>query len=202
MSGEPTSGANRRTLFKHLLIVVGMFGFGYLMVPIYDVLCDITGLNGKTGVISESDSRQLQVDEQREVVVEFVSVINAGGQWEFRPVQARMTVRPGKLYTTSYYARNLSGNPAVGQAVPSVAPTVASKYFNKTECFCFTRQVFAVDGDKDMPLTFVIDPGLPRSVETVTLSYTFFDTGEQPDEQQPRNSAAGAPPAAADSDNG
>jgi len=202
MRGESASGANRRTLLKHLLIVAGMFGFGYLMVPIYDVLCDITGLNGKTGVISESDSRQLQVDEQREVVVEFVSVINAGGQWEFRPAQARMTVHPGKLYTTSYYAKNLSDSTVVGQAVPSVAPTVASKYFNKTECFCFSRQVFPADGDKDMPLTFVIDPELPRSVETVTLSYTFFDTGEQPDEQQSRNSAASAPLAATDSGDG
>lgn len=173
--------ATRRTVVRHLAIVVAMFGFGYLMVPIYDVLCDITGLNGKTGVIDAQASAELKADESREITVEFVSVINASGEWEFRPNQARMTVSPGKLYTTSYYARNLADRVVVGQAVPSVAPLVASKHFNKTECFCFNNQVFEAGADMDMPLTFVIDPALPRSVETVTLSYTFFDTGERPE---------------------
>lgn len=182
MSKASTS-ANHRTLFKHLLIVLGMFGFGYLMVPLYDALCEITGLNGKTGVLSAEESARLAVAEDREITVEFISVINASGNWEFRPNQTRMVVKPGKLYTTSYYAKNLAEHSVVGQAVPSVAPSVAAKYFNKTECFCFSRQVFEATGDKQMPLTFVIDPELPRSVDTVTLSYTFFDTGEQPENQ-------------------
>jgi cytochrome c oxidase assembly protein subunit 11 len=108
-------------------------------------------------------------------------VVNASGDWEFRPMQSSMRVKPGKLYNTSYYAKNLAQHTVIGQAVPSVAPLVASKHFSKTECFCFTRQVFEAGAEKDMPLTFVIDPAIPASVEMVTLSYTFFDTGEKPE---------------------
>lgn len=156
-----------------------MFGFGYLMVPIYNVFCDITGLNGKTGTISESQASQLQVDEDREIRVEFTSSLNQYAPWVFAPKVASMTVQPGKPYTTSYIATNKLEKDLVGQAVPSVAPARAATYFNKTECFCFSRQSFAAEETRDMPLIFVVDPGLPDDVDTVTLSYTFFDVTEQ-----------------------
>lgn len=169
-----------KTSFKHLAIVVGMFGFGYLMVPLYNVVCDIAGLNGKTGRTELQAAELVQVNENREITVEFVGVINGGGGWEFSPNQASMKVHPGKLYNASYFAKNLSPKDVVGQAVPSLAPSAAAKYFNKTECFCFTRQEFKAGGGRDMPLTFIIDPKIPITIDTVTLSYTFFNTADKP----------------------
>ena len=171
--------STRRLAAKLSVFVVAMFGFGYLMVPIYDVLCDITGLNGKTGVVDAADVRAGDVDGKREITVEFVASLNQGARWEFQPSVVRMKVNPGELYTTHYIARNLSDGGVVGQAVPSVAPREASLYFNKTECFCFNRQAFAGGETKEMPLTFVIDPDVPDTVKTVTLSYTFFDIDQR-----------------------
>ncbi len=168
--------AHSKVARKLLLLTVCMFGFGFAMVPIYDVFCDLTGLNGKTGRVSEAQSARMGVDENRLITVEFVSTINGGaGPWEFAPAQAKMQVTPGELYTTHYRARNLSAAERVGRAVPSVAPAVASRYFQKTQCFCFEKQDFAAHEAREMPLTFVIDPRIPPGVDTVTLSYTFFN---------------------------
>lgn len=164
---------------KLVFVVIGMFGFGYLMVPLYNVLCDITGLNGKTGVISSAQASELVIDEDRWINVEFTGTVNVSGPWEFRPAQASLKIQPGKPYSVSYVAKNLADRQIVGQAVPSVAPRQASKYFSKTECFCFTNQVFEANEEKDMPVVFVVDPALPKSVDSIVLSYTFFDTGKE-----------------------
>ena len=163
---------------KSLLLAVAMFGFGYLMVPIYDIICEVTGLNGKTGRVSIAEANAVAA-EDRLVTVEFVASINSGGSWIFKPQVREMQVKPGELYHASYYAENLSNNAVVAQATPSVTPQSAAKYFNKTECFCFTRQAFEPKGSKDMPLTFIIDPDLPINVDRVTLSYTFFKSPDQ-----------------------
>jgi len=164
---------------KLMLLCVGMFGFGYLMVPMYDIICDITGLNGKTSsVAAVAPESETQVD--RLVTVEFVSVINSGAAWSFKPMQRSLQVVPGKTYNVSYEAINLNNRAAVGQAVPSVAPSSAAKYFNKIECFCFTHQEFEKGARKEMPLIFFVEEDLPRSIDTLTLSYTYFDTGETP----------------------
>ena len=158
---------------KLLLLAVCMFGFGFLLVPIYDVFCEITGLNGKTdsaaAIITEAP------DLEREVTVEFVGTVNQGAPWEFRPAVNRMHVHPGQLYSMTFYARNRSPMAIAGQAVPSVSPGQAAEYFRKTECFCFTRQDFVAGEEKDMPLRFIVDPDLPAHVDTVSLSYTMFD---------------------------
>lgn len=168
--------AHRNVARKLLLLTLGMFGFGFAMVPIYDVFCEITGLNGKTGRVSEAQSATLNADTERLITVEFVSTVNgAAGPWEFRPERARMRVNPGTLYKAHYVASNLSDAARVGRAVPSVAPAVAAKYFQKTQCFCFDKQDFAAHETREMPLTFVIDPRIPPGVDTVTLSYTFFN---------------------------
>ena len=168
--------AHNQVARKLLILTIGMFGFGFLMVPIYDVFCDITGLNGKTGRVSETQSERMGVDTERLITVEFVSTINgAAGPWEFQPAKAKMKVNPGTLYKAHYLASNLSDAPRVGRAVPSVAPAVAAKYFQKTQCFCFDKQDFAAHETREMPLTFVIDPRIPPGVDTVTLSYTFFN---------------------------
>ncbi|MBX2839648.1 MAG: cytochrome c oxidase assembly protein [Gammaproteobacteria bacterium] len=179
-SVKPSHG---KVAARMLLLAVGMFGFGYLMVPMYDIICEVTGLNGKTGrvTISEAADRNAKLQsEDRLITVEFTSSINAGGSWVFKPTVLTMQVKPGELYQTSYFAENLSNQTVVAQATPSVTPSTAAKYFNKTECFCFTRQEFEPKGSKDMPLTFVIDKDIPRNVDRVTLSYTFFNAPEQP----------------------
>lgn len=165
--------ANKRLVIRLAGVTMLMFGFGYALVPLYDVFCDITGLNGKTGVV-QADTLDGQVDESREVVVEFVANVNSALAWEFRPVTTRMRVHPGKIYETYFYAHNLSQRATVGQAVPSVTPGVAGKYFNKTECFCFTRQEFGAGEGREMPVRFVVGTQLPKNISTVTLAYTFF----------------------------
>jgi len=171
----PRRNVGRASLPVLFLIPVLMFGFGYLMVPIYNVLCDITGLNGKTGTISVAEASAIQVDENRLIKVEFSGSLNQYAPWEFAPTVPSMMVNPGKQYKTSYTATNKLEKPLVGQAVPSVSPGRAASYFNKTECFCFVTQTFDPGQTLDMPLVFVVDPDLPADVDTVTLSYTFFD---------------------------
>ncbi len=168
--------ANRRLIRRMLFVVMGMFGFGYAMVPIYDVFCEITGLNGKTGTAAEA-SLGFDVDEARTVKVEFIASLNQSMPWEFRPTVKQMRVNPGRIYEMSYFAANRTDKPMTGQAVPSVAPGAAASYFKKTECFCFTQQKFAPGEAKAMPVRFVVDPALPKHINTLTLSYTFFDTG-------------------------
>ncbi len=164
---------NRVLTGKLLVMTLAMFGFGFLLVPIYDVFCEITGLNGKTGTAAVT-VREMP-DLNRTVTVEFVGSVNMGAPWEFRPAQNSMQVHPGQLYSTTFYARNHSQSAIAGQAVPSVSPGQAAEYFRKTECFCFNRQDFVAGEQKDMPLRFVLDPDLPAHIDTVSLSYTMFD---------------------------
>lgn len=170
--------ANRRSALRLTLAVIGMFGFGYALVPLYNVLCELTGLNGKTRNEAVAlVALEGEIDQERLVTVEFIAMTNAQAPWEFAPSVTKMQVHPGEFYQTSFYARNLTDHALVGQAVPSVAPGTAARHFQKIECFCFTQQTFAAGEAKDMPLAFRIDPKLAASVSTVTLSYTFFDTG-------------------------
>lgn len=175
MKPQEQQKANTRLLVKLVFVVVGMFGFGFAMIPLYNVLCDITGINGKTGTLTTDQAAQLNADENRTVTVEFIANLNQSLNWEFRPEVRKMQVHPGKVYSTSFYALNKTGKQMVGQAVPSVAPHEAAVHFSKTECFCFTSQVFEAGEARDMPLRFVIDPRLSERVNTVSLSYTFFD---------------------------
>lgn len=172
MGTHENRNSDRMLTGKLLLLVAGMFGFGFALVPLYDVFCEITGINGKI------DSRAAVVveapDESREVVVEFVTTVNQNGAWEFESQLSEMAVNPGRLYEASFFARNLAREDVVGQAVPSVAPGSAAKYFRKTECFCFTPQPFAAEEGRDMPVIFMVDPELPSNVDRITLSYTFF----------------------------
>lgn len=174
-----TAQRNKRTFVKVALISVLMFGFGYLLVPLYDVFCEITGLNGKTGRIEATEVvSDDQVDWSRTVKVQFVVNPNAAIPWDLAPVVTSLEVHPGKLYSTHYIARNRSSKDMTAQAVPSVAPTQASRYFEKIECFCFTQQTLAAGETKEMPLQFTIDPRLPKKIQTVTLAYALFDVTE------------------------
>jgi len=166
--------ANRRIVRRLGIAALLMFGFGFALVPLYDVLCDVTGLNGKTGRIELEQALTTQVDENRLVTVEFVGRANSDLPWEFRPLVRRVKVHPGEVTEVHYFAKNTTDHTIVGQAIPSLAPGQAAKYFNKTECFCFTQQTLAANESREMPLRFVVDPALPEDVRTVSLSYTFF----------------------------
>jgi len=174
MKASDRKQANQRVVKRLGIAAVLMFGFGFAMVPLYDVFCDITGLNGKTGRIAQEEALNQKVDEDRLVTVEFLATVHSELPWEFRPMVRKIKVHPGEITEVNYYARNKTDNPVAGQAVPSLAPGLAAKYFNKTECFCFTRQSLGPGEGKEMPLRFVVDPALPDNVRTVSLSYTFY----------------------------
>ncbi len=157
-----------------LLLAVAMFGFGYLLVPLYSVFCELTGFGGKPNETAATVVEN--IDENRLVKVEFVTTVNEYAPWEFSAAVADMEVHPGKLYKATFRARNLSHETKVAQAVPSIVPVQAAKYFRKTECFCFTQQAFSPDEARDLEVQFIVDSNLPSYVDTVTLSYTFFDT--------------------------
>lgn len=167
-----TSSNNRRTAAKLALTAVAMFGFGYALVPLYDVACQVLGVNGKTGRIEVVTAT---VDTTRTVTVEFTGHATTGLPWEFRPMTKRLEVHPGQTVVVNYYARNTAGEAVVGQAVPSVAPGQAAPHFKKIECFCFTRQELQPGEAREMPVRFTVLPDLAPEVQTITLSYAFFN---------------------------
>ena len=186
MESKELASRNRKLVGRLGMAAVVMFGFGFAMVPLYNVFCDITGLNGKTGRIEAEAALGQAVDMEREVTVEFVVSVNSDLPWEIKPMVRQIKVHPGAVTEVKYAARNITGNTVIGQAVPSLVPGLASKYFNKTECFCFTQQTLAAGEYKEMPLRFVVDPALPKDVNSVALSYTFYRM-EGGGETQPGN---------------
>ena len=172
---------NFRMVGKLGVIVLGMFGFGYALVPIYKAICEMTGIN----ILALGD-RQIpgatpkmaantQVDTSRRITVEFDA--NARGPWEFKPAVRSVQVHPGELTTVMYEFQNVQNRTLSAQAIPSYAPSQAGAYFNKLECFCFSQYTLAPGEKKQWPVAFVIDPKLSRDVSTITLSYTFFEVG-------------------------
>ena len=153
-------------------VPVLMFFFAYAMVPIYKVLCEITGFNGKTGTV---ETEQLyEVNEERVVSVSFFASTSPGFPVQFAPKVASMEVVPGKFYTTSYIAKNTTDEMIYGQAIPSVAPTDAALHFKKLECFCFIKQEFKPNEEVEMTLRFVIEPEMEERIKDVSLSYNFY----------------------------
>ncbi len=167
---------HRRLIGRLVLVVCAMFAFGYALVPLYQVFCEITGVNGKTGRVESAAALAGEVDETRLVTVEFVASVNTGLPWRLQPRVKKMRVHPGALTEVEFLAENLSGAVRTGQAVPSVSPGEASKYFYKTECFCFTSQQLAGGEVRAMPVRFIVDAKLPAHIRSLTLSYTFFGT--------------------------
>lgn len=171
--------ANRRVTITLVAATCIMFGFGYALVPLYNVLCQVTGLNGKTGTEAASVNLAREVDRTRTITIEFVTNTGATMPWRFAPLEHRIEVHPGELREVNFEAVNPASFPLTGQAIPSVAPGSAAKYFQKTECFCFTRQTLAAGERKEMPVRFVVDPALPEHIDVLTLSYTFFEVEDE-----------------------
>ncbi|GMG86010.1 cytochrome c oxidase assembly protein [Biformimicrobium ophioploci] len=180
MSTQQRQTANARTLARNLATVVGMFLFAiFVMPPLYDAFCEITGLNGKTG--GRYEAVPAAVDTSRTVKVQFVATNNENMPWEFAPGVREIVVHPGEQVDVHFVAVNPTGRDMVAQAIPSLVPFKAAEYFHKTECFCFNQQALAAGERTDMPLQFIVDQDLPKSVNTITLSYTIFDVTEMYD---------------------
>jgi cytochrome c oxidase assembly protein subunit 11 len=165
---------HRSLALKVLGIALGSFAFGYALVPFYNVLCSITGLGDQTALARRAVAVE-KPDLTRTITVDFMAELPSVGSWAFRPLVRSIQIHPGKLYSTEYFAQNLTGYATVAQAVPNISPSKAAAYFHKTECFCFSPQRFAKDEEKTMPVRFIIDPSLPSYIDRITLSYMFYD---------------------------
>ena len=177
MAGNIPDGKKPMKPAKLLAVVFGMFGFCFALIPLYDVICDVTGLNGKTGdqyIVSEVP----EVDESRWVTVQFTTSNNADMPWDFNPGEVKMRVRPGEMHETYFVARNTTGKRMLAQAVPSVAPFSVAQYLHKTECFCFNQQMLEPGESIEMPLKFFVDAEIPERFSKLTLTYTLFNLPE------------------------
>jgi cytochrome c oxidase assembly protein subunit 11 len=156
-------------------MTAGSFVFGWALVPLYDVLCRAAGIGNAEAKDGKSVAREA-IDPNREVTIEFIAEPASVGSFDVRPQVASMRIHPGKLYDAEFFARNLTNEASVAQAVPSITPTGTAKYFHKTECFCFSPQKFAAGESRNLPVRFIVDPELPGTVDKLTLAYTIYDT--------------------------
>ena len=164
-----------RTLRRIALISAGSFVFAFSLVPLYNVACEkVFGIKLERGAIGAQAAAGMNSQVAREVRIQFDSTVNSKLPWDFKPVQASMVVQPGRQYEAMFVARNRAATAIVGNAAPSVAPTEASGFFSKTECFCFTEQMLKAGEERQMPVRFIVNPSLPGDVSTITLSYTFY----------------------------
>ena len=170
--------AKKRSLKKTLIILsltlCAMFGVAFALVPMYNVMCKVAGVNGKPDN-TKAENVNDQVDETRWVTIEFMTTNNASLPWEFHPDVPSMRVHPGAVNLTNFYAENLTDHEMTIQAIPSVSPGLAAKYLKKLECFCFTQQTMQAHTGREMPLQFIISPDIPKDMRTISLSYTLFD---------------------------
>lgn len=166
---------NASVLKTGAIVVACAFLFGFAMVPVYRIVCEhVLGIKLANGATGQANVASLVEDTSRTITVQFVTGVNSKLPWSFAAEHPSVQVHPGKLTEVWFDATNTSAEAIVGNAVPSVAPSNASLYFNKTECFCFTEQVLAAGETRRMPVRFYIDPQMPKGVRELTLSYTFY----------------------------
>jgi cytochrome c oxidase assembly protein subunit 11 len=185
MSAESVRRSNRVLLTRLCVIVVAMFGFGFLLVPFYEKICEVTGLRN----IAQPDAvapANTQVDATRSVRIEFDSNLR-NLPWKFKPLETMVDVHPGEVRQVVYEVVNTTDRPVTGQAVPSYGPQYAGQYFKKLDCFCFAKQTLQPGEVRRMPVVFVVDPKVPADLATITLSYTFFEVAGAADAAAPRS---------------
>lgn len=193
-------GPHRRLVLRLLLVTAAAFGFGFALVPLYDVLCQATGFNGKTrdgrfgaggmaGAVKKNPPNATlpvrQVDTARRVSVEFTATVMPGLPWEVRPLTTALEVHPGELQNARFLVHNRATETITGHAVPSVTPGQAAQHFTKIECFCFTEQTLLPGEAREMAVAFIVKPALDAQVRNVTLAYAFFRTPEKSSRGQP-----------------
>ncbi|MDA1075854.1 MAG: cytochrome c oxidase assembly protein [Proteobacteria bacterium] len=175
------ASATGKTVARLSLIVVGMFAFGFALVPLYDLLCEVTGLGGKTGDAVVYDQTTVEIDSTRTIKVTFLTQTNGGMPWTFWADAGRLDVHPGELHTITFQVRNPTDRVMRGQAVPSVVPGRAAEFFHKVQCFCFDSQVLAPGEQMPLTVKFTVDAMLPSTVESIVLSYELFDITTEED---------------------
>jgi cytochrome c oxidase assembly protein subunit 11 len=180
MNQQPKRGRHRNLVFKLALFVAGSFAFGFALVPLYDVLCSITGLGNQKSLLRAVAMAADSAVSARWVTIDFVANLPTVGNWEFRPVVNSIRVHPGQLSEGDFLAHNLTGHDTTAQAVPDIVPSKAAAWFHKTECFCFSPQSFRRDEQRVMPVRFFVDPALPAYLDRLTLAYTFYDVPSHP----------------------
>ena len=169
---EETKQENRRLSRKLAIVAIGMFGFGFALVPFYNQICAALGIGS---LVERSElPKNTQVDASRTITIE-LDANTRDLPWRFQPMVRHINVHPGEVAFVEYEVSNTRDAPVTGQAVPSYGPQLAGEYFKKVECFCFTQQTLAAGETRRMPVVFVIDPKLPKDVNTVAISYTFFE---------------------------
>lgn len=182
--GSQTAAKKRRTVWLLSLLVFGMFGFGFAMVPLYNLLCQVTGVQSvalRSSASAEQPTSTL-VDRSRRVTVKFDATVNPSLPWEFETQTRSMQVHPGEMYEVTFLARNRSSDQVTGQAIPSVVPWQATPFFSKLECFCFNKQILSGGEKVEMPLRFMVSSDLPQDIKSLTLSYSFMkleDAGQE-----------------------
>jgi cytochrome c oxidase assembly protein subunit 11 len=184
---QPTPARHNRLIGRLLLLVAAAFGFAFALVPLYNVLCEATGFNGKmtirdgfgVGGLKVTAAPTSAVDTSRTVRVEFTGTVMPGLPWDMRPLTLGIDIHPGELQQVSYLVRNTSNRTITGQAVPSISPGQAAQHFEKIECFCFSQQTLAPGESREMPLAFIVKSEVDRSISHITLSYAFFNSEGQ-----------------------
>ena len=176
MTDRDTQQSNiNKTVGRLCLMVLGMVGFVIALVPLYDLFCEITGLNGKTGGPYTFNEAKAVPDTSRLIRVNFLTNTNEGMVWKFWPEKGAVRVNPGAANTVSFFVKNTTDKVMVGQAIPSVVPGSAAEFFHKTECFCFEQQVLQPGEEMEMPMRFIVGHELPKNISSINLSYALFD---------------------------
>jgi len=166
---------NKPLALRLLVIAVAMFGFGFLLVPLYDIFCAVTGIRTTIEQTAEADLVESDL-LSREVTIEMIANRSNSAPWEFKPNEFLKVVQTGEMYETTYFAQNMTPRALTATATPDIRPVEAGKYFKKIECFCFTQQEFGPEEIKNMPIRFVVSKDLPEHIDRITLSYTLFAT--------------------------
>jgi cytochrome c oxidase assembly protein subunit 11 len=165
---------NRIMLRKLSIVAVMMFGFGFALVPIYEKICQVTGINQ---LVKKDEPTSTQIDTSRTVTIQFDSNVRSDIAWELRPLEREVKAHPGEFIQVVYELRNPTEVTAEGQAIPSYGPQIAGQYVKKLDCFCFSKQPIPAGETRRLPVVFVLDPSLPRDVTVITVSYTMFEVG-------------------------
>lgn len=178
LTKEELAQKNKRLIIKLMFILLGSILFAISLIPLYNVICTVTGLNGKTNS-SEAVFEKTEVDRSRKVTVQFTTSVMSGLGWNFYPKQSSITLNPGQIESVIFIAKNTTSQPVAGRAVPSVTPGTGAASLKKIECFCFVNQTLQPGEEKEMPLRFYVSPDLSEDVSEMTLAYTFFPTEEK-----------------------
>ena len=181
------AAGSRRTVWLLSLLVLGMFGFGFAMVPLYNLLCQVTGVQSVAlrSAVAPQQAATAPADRSRQITVKFDATVNPSLPWDFQAQTRTMQVHPGELYEVKFLARNRSNDPVTGQAIPSVVPWQATPFFSKLECFCFNRQLLSGGEETEMPLRFMVSTELPPEIKSLTLSYSFMKLDGNSKQSQP-----------------